>query len=344
MTSSRSTKTSRSPRASRSRHSHPGPPTIREVAALAGVSIATVSRVVNQSSQVAPETRQRVQQAITHLGFVSSPAARAMRPGVRSLTWGLLVDELSSGYFGLLVSTTQKRLEREVHLIREMARRKVDGLFVVAGNGDHSSLGPHGSGWGDSSVPLVYLDRIPSGQSVDVVTFDYYHAVQRQVERLWQLGHRRLGYIAGEVREDPGSRRFAAFRDTVVARGGSVDESLISVDHVTAETAGAAAIPMLDRPDPATALVCTTSSITLGIVQAMVTAGLTAELAAGEDFEGGFLAPFPLHVIQADLQLLAQEGATLLLDRIADTGPAHPVTHMLATSEFHHGPDSRSIR
>lgn len=333
-----------------------GPPTIRDVAALSKVSIATVSRVINDSGRVAAGTQERVRDAIAQLGFVSSPNARVMRPGVRSLTWGLLIDELSSGYYGLvvheldhaaeihdstlLVSTTQKRLQREIQLIRTMASRRVDGLFVIAANGDHSTLGPL-----PPSLPLVYLDRIPYGRPADVVTFDYYQAMRAQVERLWGLGHRRLGYLGGEAGEDPGSRRFAAFRDTVLAAGGSIDPALVSLDHHDASTSAPAALAMSRQDDPPTALVCTTGPITLGVLRVVLEHGLVVEVASGEDFEGGFLSPVPLHVIQADLQLLAREGTALLLDRIGGSGatPIGPVTRMLTVNEFHHGPPSRSL-
>lgn len=303
-------------------------PTMHDVAALAGVSVATVSRVVNASPKVSASARDKVTDAVRRLGFVSSPTARALRPGVKSLTWGLLVEGVSGRHIGrlvdeldsaaqehhstLLVSTTQKRLDRELHLIREMVGRRVDGLFVVAANGDHRSLQPVAG-----SVPVVYLDRIPFGRTADVITFDHYAAIEQQVDRLWRHGHRRIAFVGGEVDEDPGVRRFAAYRDGLLRRGAHVDPDLISVGHLETPSAAQATARLLDLADPPTAVVATAGPITLGVLRAVVDRDAWVEITGSEDIEGGFLSPVPLHVITADLTLLAREGVAVLLERMA---------------------------
>lgn len=330
-----------------------GPPTIRDVAALAGVSVTTVSRVLNSAPKVSSDARARVTAAVERLDFVTSPAARALRPGTTSRTWGLLVDEVTSFYFGrlveeldrvgqergctLLVSTTHKLLDRERRLSREMALRRVDGLFIVPASGDRSTLPQR-----DSGLPTVYLDRFPFGTVADVVTFDYYQAVADQVDDLWQRGHRRIAFIGGEVREDPGARRFAAYRDSLTLHGVPLHSELVSTGHVDGHTASAVAAGLLDRPDPPTAIVTTTGAVTLDILRAVQDRVSTVELppdleiVGSEDFGSAFLSPVPLSLVVADLGDLAKVATDLLIGRIEGTLSGDPVTRSLPTTVVRH--------
>lgn len=324
------------------------PPTIRDVAALAGVSLATVSRVINHSERVADDTRQRVERAVTQLDFLSSTSARTLRPGVRSMTWGLLVDDVDSHYFGrladeldraaqthgstLLISVTRKQWAREKHLIKEMASRRVDGLLVLPANGD--TLGERSRQVG---VPRVYLDRFPGGGiAADVVTFDYYRAIAEQMDELWQRGHRRIAFIGGEVETDPGSRRHAAWRDKLHEHGAASDDQLVSVGHREADTARRAMVDMLRAAEPPTAVVTTTGLLLLGLLQAVTQEGGQLEIVGSEDITAAFLAPVPLTLFQADFELLAREAVQLLTARI-DGLHSPPQTRLLPTSHVRYG-------
>lgn len=329
------------------------PPTIRDVAALAGVSVTTVSRVLNGAPRVSSAAQAKVTAAVDQLDFVTSPAARALRPGTTSRTWGLLVDEVTSFYFGrlveeldragqergctLLVSTTHKLLDRERRLSREMATRRVDGLFIVPASGDRSTLPSR-----DPGVPTVYLDRFPFGTVADVVTFDYYQAVSAQVDDLCRRTHRRIAFIGGEVREDPGARRFAAYRDSLTLHGIPVHAELVSTGHVDGHTAYAAAAKLLDRPEPPTAIVSTTGAVTLDILRALHDRTPAdgrppdLEIVGSEEFGSAFLSPVPLSLVVADLGELAKVAADLLIGRIEGTLPTEPVTRSLPTTVVRH--------
>lgn len=339
---------------------HGRAPTIRDVAALAGVSISTVSRVLNGGDRVSGSAKERVQDAIDELDYVCSPAARALRPGTASRTWGLLVDEVRSSYFGslveeldaaaqrldcsLLVSTTHKRLDRERRLAREMAVRGVDGLFVVPADGDrgdqvHAEL----------DVPLVYLDRLPRGGiAADVVTFDYAGAVRAMVVDLVERGHRRIAFIGGKVVEDPGSRRLGAFREAMQTAGMEVEEALLSVGHDDAdldvERAYRDARSLLELPDPPTAVVTTFDSLTMQVLRAIRDLGSDTEVAGSEDFPAAFLTPTRLSLVRHDLPTLTSTAVQLLTDRMsgAETGP--PTVRMIEVPIAHYAPAGPPVR
>ncbi|NIK61989.1 LacI family DNA-binding transcriptional regulator [Kribbella shirazensis] len=323
------------------------PPTIRDVAALAGVSMSTVSRVLNGSAAVSGDAAERVRRAVDQLDFVLSASARTVRPGVRSMTWGLLVDAVESHYFStliaeldraaqehgstLLVSVTQKEWVREKHLIKEMSSRRVDGLFVVPANGD--VLGERAR---MSGVPIVYVDRIPSGVVADVVTFDYYRAMAELVEGLWARGHRRIAFIGGEVDTDPGSRRFAAWNDILSRHGTTADPGLVSVGHLVADTATEAAVTMLRSDQPPTAVVTTTGLLLLGVLHGIVLEGADVEVVCSEEIDAAFLSPVPLTLVAADLGLLVSNAVELLTAQIDKSSDGPPETRLLPTGQIHY--------
>lgn len=331
------------------------PPTIKDVAALAGVSMSTVSRVLNGSAAVSDEAADSVRQAVDRLDFVLSTSARTLRPGVRSRTWGLLVDDVEGHYFGrlvaeldraaeahgmtLLIAATQKKWEREKHLIKEMGSRRVDGLLVVPANGDYQ-----GERARISTVPAVYIDRLPTGIVADVVTFDYYRAMADLVEGLWQRGHRRIAFIGGEVETDPGSRRFAAWRDKIREHGGEVDDFLVSVGHVDASTSKDAVTAMLRAEEPPTAVVTTTGLILLGLLQGITAEGAEVEVVGSEDISAAFLSPVPLTLVEADLGLLARHAVEMLIARLDGPADAPAETRMLPTGQIHYGHRSTEAR
>ena len=324
------------------------PPTIRDVAARAGVSMATVSRVINDSGPASPGARERVLRAVDELDFVTSASARTVRPDVRSMTWGLLVDDVDSHYFArivveldraaqehgstLLVAVTQKAWARERHLVKEMASRRVDGLIIVPANGDLS-----GERQRQTGVPRVYLDRFPGGGiAADVVTFDYYRAVADQVEDLWRRGHRRIAFIGGEIETDPGTRRYAAWSDKLHEHGLTVETRLVSVGHAAAATARVAALDLLGAAEPPTAIVTTTGLLLLGVLAAVSQEHAPVEVAASEDISAAFLSPVPLNLVEADIGLLAHEAVELLAARIEGSDEP-PQTRMLPVGHVRHG-------
>lgn len=328
---------------------------MKEVASLAGVSIATVSRVLNSPVSVSAAAQERVQDAIARLDYVSNTSARTLRPGVRSMTWGLLVDDVDSHYFGrlvdeldraaqaqqstLLVAFTQKHWTRERSLIKEMISRRVDGLLVVPADGDDS-----GERARLASQPVVYLDRIPRGISADVVTFDYYRAVSDQVEDLWSRGHRRIAFVGGVTSHDPGSRRYAAWADKLREHGGTIDPALVSVNHRDDDRAGAALARMLESADPPTAVVTTTGGLLVQLLRTVSLSGAQIEIVGSEDVAAAFLSPVPLTLLQADLAAMARIAADLLTSRIDGDGDHdEPQVHMLPTNQISYGNPNRTI-
>src|SRR5687767_8018912 len=179
--------------------------TIKDVARVSGVSSMTVSRVINGSDRVSPETRQRVEQAIADLGYVPSRLARGLiRQKTRTLA--LIVPDVANPFFTMIVRGTEDvarradyrvllcdtrsdlTIEREV--IEEMIAHRVDGV-AIAPVSDRSRT--HLRRLAKFGVPFVLIDRTIPGVDSDVIVGDSVGGARRLVEHLISLGHRRIG-------------------------------------------------------------------------------------------------------------------------------------------------------
>src|SRR2546422_2700468 len=182
-------------------------PTIRDVARHSGVSPMTVSRVINESERVSPETRRRVKRAIEELGYVPSRLARGLSRQ-RTGTIAVIVPDVANPFFTLIVRAaeevarradytvilcdTRSDLSVERDVISEMIAHRVEGI-VIAPVSDRSSA--HLLRLAKFGVPYVLIDRTVSGLQADAVLGDSVGGARRLVEHLISLGHRRIGLI-----------------------------------------------------------------------------------------------------------------------------------------------------
>ncbi|SDS28156.1 LacI family DNA-binding transcriptional regulator [Microlunatus soli] len=313
-------------------------PTLRDVAALAGVSMSTVSRVLNDRGGVTPEKRARIEQALQQLDYVTNVSARSLR-GTRTRTYALLVDDLNTAFFSglaesltkialedgctLLIVTTQKAYERERRILMEMRARQVDGLFVVAASGDRSGdRARHPAG-----LPVVYVERFPPGIDADVVTFDYYRAGLEQIDQLWADGHRRIAFLGGTVAEDPGRRRLAAFRDGLRSHGVEPDPDLISTDHLTDQDTWPALEQLRTLADPPTALVVTVAPPLHAALRMAAEHDWPIAIASYETIDTPELTPVRLIITHGDLDELARVAAQTLQGLLADQPVGRTTEH-----------------
>jgi LacI family transcriptional regulator len=198
--------------------------TIREVAAKAGVSVATVSYVLNDSRKVRPETEQRVLWAAKELGYAPNVAARSLVIG-RSSIVGLVVPDIVNPFFpeitrafqeaagmaGLetIVMNTNYDEQRTRNTVDRLASLQVPGaafLTSQVGPGVREILAAKG-------IAAVYLDHGVAGTHISNIALDYAHGIQEAVEHLIGLGHRRIGFIGGPVDGASAQRRKQAFLD-----------------------------------------------------------------------------------------------------------------------------------
>jgi len=328
-------------------------PTMRDVAARAGVSISTVSRVVNAERYVDAVTRTRVEAAVTELGFLRNESARILRPGQRSATIALVVEDLTNPFSAelahgvelevttagsvlLLLSTGRdgagdRNRAREREVVSELLRRRVDGVLVVPGVDDADGL------YADLAVrtPVVFVDRLPRGVQGDVVLVDNAAGARRGTERLLAHGHTRIGYVGGDERSGPGARRLAGFRAALKAAGVPEHRELHRFRSHEAAEARTATTELLALPDPPTALFCDNNRMTVGALLAVHRAGADVALVGFDAVELAELLVDRVALVTYDTVEIGRRAAALLTARIA--GADHPprrVTVPVEVAEF----------
>jgi LacI family transcriptional regulator len=260
----------------------PGRATIRDVAALAGVGIKTVSRVINSEANVSPQMQERVQHAINSLNFKPHQGAGALRRGDRkTLTLGLLIDAVDNPFSASInravesVASTRHTAvfaasfnddpERERELVDTFTRRRVDGLILTTVTADHGYLQYER----DQGMPIVFVDRPPIGLAVDAVLSNNYEAAYQATRHLMAHGHRRIAHLGDELTISTAQERRRGFTEAMTGAG-LTNQAAQHTDNLRDETEAYAAVQRLMRlPEPPTALFTSQNMITIGAIRAL---------------------------------------------------------------------------
>jgi LacI family transcriptional regulator len=301
---------------------------MRDVAERAGVSLKTVSRVINAEPGVAAETAVRVGTAIAELGFQRNDLARSLRQGRSSSTIGLVIEDVGNPFYSaiaqaveqaarshgclLITSSCEEDPERERELVQALLRRRVDALLIVPASRDHAYL-PRELGEG---TPIVFLDRPPEGIEADCVLIDNQGGARMAVEHLLGQGHRRIAYVADPDALYTAAERLAGYRQAMARAGVEIDPALVRLGSHDAAQAEAVvrellALPTGQRP---TALFCGNNRHTVGALHAL--RGLEREVAlvGFDDFELADL--LGITVVRHDSQDLGLHAAALAFGRL----------------------------
>ncbi|QKG18792.1 LacI family DNA-binding transcriptional regulator [Actinomadura verrucosospora] len=307
-------------------------PTISDVAEAAGVSIKTVSRVINDEPSVRPELAERVLAAVGELGFRRNAMASSLRSGRRTATIGLITEDLANPFYSALAAAVNRfarergtllitvsseedpELERRVFL--DLCQRRVDGLLVVPAGGDHSYMRAEM----EMNTPVVFLDRPPAGVTADSVLVDNTGGARAGIEELLARGHSRVGVITDSTTVHTARERLAGARSALAAAGVPCDESLVATGVGDPGAARRAVGAMLDGADPPTAFLCGNNRITVGAVEELCRRDHDADLMGFDDFELSGLMPRPLTVIGYDVGELGRAAAARLFARIDGDG------------------------
>lgn len=303
-------------------------PTMTDVAAAAGVSLKTVSRVVNAEPSVTPETAARVREAIEQLGFRRNYVARALRRGQRFRMLGLVIEDVGNPFYSaiargveevtrergqlLITGSSDEDPLRERELALLFCERRVDGLLVVPAGDDHRYLTPEMR----VGMHVVFIDRPPGNIEADAVLLDNAGGAHAAVEHLLRRGHRRIGMIGNEMAIFTARERWRGFCDALAAAGRAVDDAIVRVGVHDAETAAGVAHELLSRSDPPTALFAGNNRISIGVLRALAERGADVEVVGFDDLELAELLARPFTAVSHDPADLGRRAAELLVDRI----------------------------
>ena len=306
-------------------------PTIKDIAAEAGVALGTASRALSGNGSVADETRQRVLAAAERLDYIPNAQARSLR-SERTETIGLLIPDVRNPFFAELAHVVEREARaaglsvvlcganEDPELMREyvlvLRRQRVDGIIVAPFSTAHDTL----ASVEEAGIPLVFVDRTIPGMDVPAVVSDTGPAIAEAVRVLADGGARRLGFLSGPAQTTTGVERLTEFTGAAQAAG---IRTVIEHGDFREETGRRGMRALLAAE--VDAVLAADSRMTLGAVRECLEAGIVP---AGDLPFIGFddIAPFallrpPLPLIRQDLEGMATTAVQLLTAQLHGERP-----------------------
>ena len=211
---------------------------MRDIAKIAGVSSATVSRVINGLSSERPETAERVQRVIDELKFIPNGSATTLKYG-RSSTYGLIIPDITNPFFpefirsfegiladtdhNMLMATTESQSLRMQKTIYRMLVSQVEGIVLLASEIETVPI----EAVVNSRVPLVTMDRRVVGKGLSDVCVDSTSGMREAIKHIHKLGHRKIGYIGGSAGPTISDHRLNSFVRAMSERGLAVEQQFL---------------------------------------------------------------------------------------------------------------------
>jgi len=317
--------------------------TIREVAHAAGVSVATVSRVVNGTAVVKDETRLRVETEVTRLRYSPNAAARSLITN-RTNTIGVVLPDIWGEYFSevirgidlsarqagyhVLVSSSHSDVAETRDVLGTMHGR-VDGVIVMSPHASPREL----EGSLPPSLPVVFLNSAPGGPQQAAINVDNRGGARAMVAHLVGLGHRRLAFVTGPASNFDAAERRRGCRDALRAARlapNAVTEIEGDFGEESGQTAGESIVRLSPRP---TAIFAANDSMAIGVLFALRRAGVRVPeeiaVAGFDDIPIARFASPPLSTVRHDIRTLGERALARLLAAISGEGASYAVREVL---------------
>lgn len=309
------------------------PATMRDVARKAGVSIKTVSRVVNNQGEISGETRQRVLDTIEELGYRPSKLARALVTQ-RTDTIGLIVSDITNPFFSefacgvldtaqaegydVFLCNSGARVKPEIRALYSLADHNVDGIIIFPSWRNKEKL----KAFAERRRPIVVVNRaFGEHPGIGQVFMDTRHGARLAVDHLVSKGHTAIGMLAGYVALPEVFQRVRGFREAIVAHGlPVVDEWIVSVIPPVVEQGRIAARELLIEHPQVTAIFAYNDLLAVGAIQACHELGRRVPedcaIVGFDDIQLAALVTPPLTTIRVDKHELGRQAVTLLVEML----------------------------
>lgn len=317
---------------------------ITDVAKASGVSIATVSHVINHTRYVTPETTQKVERAIQILGYSPDLTARNFKKGRKGLV-GMLVPDLSysrsslilkqleevltPSNIHLIVSNTKGDIRQETEQLKLLTSGLVDGLVIQSSGIDYQQLSPYIP----RDFPLVFIDHPLKNCPYPTLVVSSYTALYQGVEDLIRQGHTKIGYIADQAHIAYSIERLDAYRTAVRDYALPISDSLIAYAHAKAKTAYQCTEELLEKQ--VTAIVVSNNAVALGTLRCLdvhnLQVGADVELLgfSGNDWYG--YRTEKIAQVSQPTEEMARMAGQQLFEQIKDPGPQARTTVLHST-------------
>jgi len=305
---------------------------IKDIARAANVSYSTVSRALNDSPRVKPETRERIQHIATEMGYLPSAVARSLVTR-RTHIIGVVVTTITDLFFAevihaieetalkqkynVILTNSGREPERELEAIRALRERRVDGIILVSAGTSKKDLSAV-KGVGTPTVIINNARREHIGYSVEV---DNLSGGREATQHLLSLGHRRIAHITGPIREWDGAERQSGYEQVLRTYGLPLDPSLIVKGGDRPEGGMQAMQQLLALPCRPTAVFCYNDVVALGAMRAARAANLRIpQDLSVVGFDDIDLAPFfepALTTVAQPKRQMGEKAVQMILDLLA---------------------------
>lgn len=323
-------------------------PTIKQVAALAGVSTATVSRALAGAANVSPKLAARIESAVAELGYSSNVIASSLRRN-RTDTIGMVVPDISNPFFTALIQhvdhalaqrgwqmllcDSQSDVDVEAKRLNSLITRRVDGVIISPTNEIESAAAVRSA---SARTPVVQVDRLARDTDTDWVGIDDEFAQSLIVTHLRELGVRSAAFVSSELTNSSTELRRAGFLKHAAMRQITVLPEWIELGDYTVQWGQEAARRILGGPPRPDAIVCADDLIALGVLQACreldVEVPTDLVVIGFDDIPFAALSTPPLTTIVQPLSAIATEGVRLLAQAIEGTSAHQPMRTSLGST------------
>ncbi|HEV2035162.1 MAG TPA: LacI family DNA-binding transcriptional regulator [Candidatus Dormibacteraeota bacterium] len=320
---------------------------MREVAALAGVSIKTVSRVINAEPAVSADLTTRVAAAIDRLDYRHNMTASSLRRSDgRTATIGVVLEDVANPFSSalhraiedvavergvlVLAGSSDEDANRERRLVSAFASRRVDGLVIQPATHDHSFLITERK----AGTAIVFVDRPPAFLDADTVVTDNAVGVRRGVRHLVDHGHHHIGYLGDLHTIATAAERYQGYVAELAAQRIELDERRVRLDIHGIDNAAAAVTELLIGANPPTALFTAQNLITIGAFRALRKLGLHQKIAliGFDDILLADLLEPAITVIAQDPAAIGRAAAEMLFRRL--DGDRSPAQHQVVPTRL----------
>lgn len=310
------------------------PVTLNDIAEKAGVSISTVSRVLNKKAdkyRISPSTKEKILKTARDLNYRPNQIARGLRLS-KTNTLGLIAPDVSNPFFAyiikrvqseahalgysLIVCNTDEDLAQEVEHVNLLYRNRVDGLIAMPVGKEYA----HFAEWQEKGIPLVLLDRCFDEIETGSVVVDNFAGAYEATEHLIQRGHRRIALIQGLRGTYTNTARLDGYQKALDDYGVPVDERLLVGGDFRQENGYMETKLLMSLPERPTAIFATSDMITLGALQALYEEGLRIpddiSLIMFDDVDFAPYLRCPLTAVRQPKEMMGELAVKLLIDEL----------------------------
>lgn len=309
------------------------PSSLTDVAKHSGFSIATVSRVINESDQVTQETRDAVQRSMNELGYIPNRVARRLRQkGGRRHLFGLILPDIQNPFnaelargiedvayaneFAVMLCNSDDKFKKEEFYLNVMRAESVDGVILPPNQESDAAV----LDLIDRGMPVVIIDRALQDADVDTVEVDNFGGALEAVTHLIERGHKRIAHISGPESISNSRSRRRGYKQALKDAGISVEPDYILEGDWKQKTGRAYASQLLELPTPPTALFVSNNLMAVGALEAIHQKGLKVPndiaLIGFDDLPWAEALDPPLTVVRQPAYEVGQQAAEILLNRL----------------------------